>query len=459
MNGTGAIRIRKGLDIRLAGSPRPELASVTPSGRITIHPSDAGSAKLRLLVKEGDEVKRGTPLFLNKKNEAMKFRSPAGGTVQSIVLGERRVIEKIVIAVAQNEQVEPLPRHVPEQLLGLSRDQVLGLLLDSGLIALIRQRPFSRMADPAVTPKSIFVNAMNTGPFRANPVVQVKGHEAAFQAGLNALTRLTAGKVFLCLDARAKDLPPALSAASNVTVRHFNGPHPSGNTSVHIHHLDPIRPGQVVWTVNAGDVVQIGRLLTEGAVPADRVISLGGPGVKDEARKHYRIRIGESLAALLQGRLEEGEQRVISGDVLGGCTTGADASLHLLDTAINVLPEDRERHYLGWIMPGLTFFSQSRTFLSRWLRPSTTWSLGTNLHGSRRAMVLTGLYDRYLPMNIMADFLVRAVLAHDTDEAVKLGLLEVDPEDFALCAFVCPSKMDLVGIIRQGLDEVEKEGL
>ena len=459
MNGSSHIRIRKGLDIRLAGAPLPDVTDVASSGIVTVYPSDLGGIKPRLLVKEGDQVNRGSPLFLNKKNEALKFRSPVGGTVKSIVIGERRAIEKIVIEAARSEQVESLPKYAPDQLLGLARDQLLGSLLDTGLIALIRQRPFSKMADPAAQPKSIFVNAMSTAPFQADAAVVIKGHETAFQAGLNALTRLTAGKVFLCLDAKAKDLPPALAAAKNVSIHFFDGPHPAGNSSVHIHYLDPVKPHQAVWTVKAADVVQIGRMLTEGAVPADRIVSLGGPGVKENARRHYRIRIGESLRALLDGKLEPGEQRVVSGDVLGGSASSPDVSLRFLDTAITVLPEDRERHYLGWIMPGLTVFSQSRTFLSRWLRPWATWALGTNTHGGKRAMVLTGLYDRFLPMNIMADYLVRAILAHDTDEAVKLGILEVDPEDFALCAFACPSKMDLVGIVRQGLDEVEKEGI
>ena len=446
------------MDIRLAGAPQPETADVTSSGLITVYPTDFG-IKPRLLVKEGDQVKRGSPLFLNKKNEAMKFRSPAGGTVKSIVVGERRVIERIVVETAKNESVETFPKYAAEQVLSLTHDQILGILLDTGLLALVRQRPFLKMADQAAKPKSIFVNAMNTAPFQANANVAIKGYETAFQAGLNALTRLTTGKVFLCLDGKAEGLSPALTAAQHVSIHYFDGPHPSGNTSVHIHYLDPVKPHEIVWTVKATDVAQIGRLLTEGAIPADRIVSLGGPGVKENDRKHYRVRVGESLRALLDGKLESGEQRVILGDVLSGCTTSQDASLHFLDTAITVLPEDRERHYLGWIMPGLTVFSQSRTFLSRWLRPKATWSLGTNTHGSKRTMVLTGLYDRFMPMNIMVDYLVRAILAHDTDEAVKLGLLEVAPEDVALCAFVCPSKMDLVDIIRQGLDEVEKEGI
>jgi Na+-transporting NADH:ubiquinone oxidoreductase subunit A len=309
------------------------------------------------------------------------------------------------------------------------------------------------MADATVTPKSIFVNGMATAPFQADIGTVIKGNESAFQAGLNALTRLTAGKVHLCL---AEGSP---IKAGGADVHFFAGPHPAGNTSVHIHHIDPIQPKDVVWAVKAVDLIQIGRLFLEGALPSSRVIAVGGPGVADGARKYYRVRIGSSLKTLLDGKLVAGETRIIGGDALAGAAVAADSYLRFADSAITVLLEDRERHYLGWIMPGLNFFSRSRTFLSRWLKPNAEWALGTNTHGSPRAMVLTGLYDQVLPMNILVDYLVRAVLAHDTDEAVKLGLLEVDPEDFALCAFVCPSKMDVVAIIRQGLAEVEKEGI
>jgi Na+-transporting NADH:ubiquinone oxidoreductase subunit A len=379
--------------------------------------------------------------------------------VKSIVLGERRTLEKIVIEVARNEDLESFPKYGVDQVLGLSREHLLAHLQDTGFLSFIRQRPFSKRADPTAQPKSIFVNAMSTAPFRPDIGVLVKGREAAFQAGLNALTRLTTGKVFLCLDAQAKELPQALTAAKNASIHAFDGPHPSGNTSVHIHHLDPIQKHQAVWTIKAADLIQIGRLLTEGAIPESRIVSLGGPGVKEGARKHYRVRVGESLKAVLDGNLVPGEQRVVSGDVLGGHAVPQDGAFRLLDAGLTVLPEGRERHFMGWIAPGLNVLSQSRTFLSRWLKPKAEWALDTNVHGSPRAMVLTGLYDRFMPMNIMVDFLVRAVLAHDTDEAVNLGLLEVDPEDFALCAFVCPSKMDLVGIIKMGLAEVEKEGI
>ena len=452
-------KLKKGMDIPLAGAPEQRLADLPPAGRITLYPNEFEGIKPRPAVKVGDAVKRGSVLYYSKKHGDMKFRSPAAGTVEEIALGHRRMLERIVIRPGAADDVEPLPRFEAGRIGTLSREQILAVLLDTGYIALLKQRPFSRIPDPAARPKSIFVNAMNTAPFQPDAAVVVRGQEAAFQAGLDAMTRLTAGKVWLCLPGGRADLPPALTAAKNADIHYFQGPHPAGNSSVHIHHVDPVRPHDVVWTVKAADLVQIGRLLLDGAMPPDRVVMLAGPGVRAEARQYYRARLGSPLESLLKGRLAEGEQRIVAGDLLAGVRVEPGSSLRFQDSGVCVLPEGRERHVLGWIAPGWNLFSWSPSFLSTWLRRGAKWALDTNRRGSPRAMVLTGLYDRYVPMRIMTDYLVRAVLAHDVDEAVKLGLLEVDPEDFALCAFACPSKMDLVGIIRRGLAEAEKEGV
>lgn len=452
-----SIRIKKGFDIKLVGAPTAEIVDATATDSVTIYPQEFTGFKPRLDVKEGDAVKRGSILFHNKQNERQKLRSPAGGIVKSILLGARRSLQAIVIDVARSEDVEALPSYAADRIRGLSREEVLNHLLDTGLIALIQQRPFSGMADADANPKSIFVNGMSTAPFQSDFNVLLQGEETAFQAGLDVMTRLTRGKVHLCLGKNAS--ASARNAANNVDVHTFSGPHPAGNTSVHIHYLDPIRPGDTVWAARAAGVIQIGKLFLDGKIPASKVISVGGPGVKAAARKHYRVRIGGELSSVLEGNLEEGEQRVISGDVLSGREIGRDGGVRFFDTAITVIPENRERHFLGWLAPGLNRFSSSRLYLSRWLKAGAEWSLSTNANGSPRAMVLTGLYDKYMPMRIKVDFLVRAVLAHDAEEAVQLGLLETDPEDFALCAFACPSKMDLVGIIRQGLREVKAEGI
>ncbi len=450
--------IRKGLNIRLTGEPAAVLTDAPRPSTFTIYPTEYDGLKPRLSVAEGSPVKRGTPLFCDKRNEAFKVCSPVSGTVKSLLYGPRRALQGVVIEPDANDTAENFPRYPAVQIKSLDRDTILKALLSSGLLALIRQRPFSRMADAAATPKSIFVNAMDSAPHRQDLHLVLKGRELAFQAGLDALTTLTKGKVHLCL-AGEHDHPDVLQKAKNVEIHEFTGPHPAGNTSVHISRIDPIRPHDIVWTIRAAAVALIGELLIHGEWPATRFVALAGDGVKESARKHYRIRVGAPLSTLLKDALAPGEQRIISGNVLSGSKTTSESSLRFNETLITVIPEDRSRHFLGWMVPGFNLFSASRTFFSTLLGGSRTWSLGTNQHGELRPMVLTGLYDKYLPMNIMVDYLIRAILANDTDEAVKLGILEVDPEDFALCAFACPSKMDLIGIVRQGLQDIEKEGI
>ena len=447
------------MDIHLAGVPASDVVDAVAGDTVVVYPGEYRGVKPRLMVKEGDKVKRGSPLFFDKKQEAFRCCSPAAGTVETIAYGARRAIEQIAVRVGTRDQAEALPQHDAGALNGLSRDDVLAQLLATGYIAHIEQRPFSRIPDPAAQPKSIFVNAASTAPFCTDIQAALPGHEAAFQAGLDVLSHLTDGPVHLVLPGGRSDLSPALTGATGVEIHRITGPHPAGNTSVHIHLVDPISPGDTVWTVRATDAIQIGRLFLDGAPPPDRVVSVGGPAVQEDARKHYRVRVGGSLDHVLNGHLQEGEIRILSGDVLGGSTLAAGAHLPFRANGITVIAEDRSREFLGWLAPGLSKRSSSRLFLSTWVGGRRTWNLGSSRNGSLRAMVLTGLYDRFMPMNIMVDYLVRAVLANDTDEAVKLGILETTPEDFALCAFACPSKMDLVGIIQRGLDMIEEEGL
>lgn len=453
------IRIRRGFDIRLAGAPVPDLELFPGSGSRALCVGGLPGLRLRCRVREGDLVRRGTPVLEDKKQAGLKFCAPVAGRVTAIRYGARRAIERIEFE-RTGDEAELLPRTDRAGIRTMAREQVQSLLQSGGAWGLIRRRPYSRIADPAVAPKSIFVNAMNTAPFRADPGVVVTGEEPAFQAGLEALARLTEGTVHLCVGPdHAGRFAPLAAGSDRVKLHVFAGPHPSGNTSVHIHHLDPIRPGDTVWTVQAADLVRIGRLLTDGVIPETRVVALGGPGVEPGSRRHYRVPCGVPLGEWLRGRLIPGGNRVVEGDVLGGTAVAPDGFLGWDASSLTVLPEGGERIPLGWMLPGLFQFSHSRLLLSTWLRPRALWRHTTLLRGGSRAMVATGIYDRFLPMRILTDFLVRAVLAGDLEEAVQLGLLETDPEDFALATFACPSKMDLVSIIRRGLEAAEAEGL
>ena len=450
---------RKGFHIRLSGAPSDEVKIVDGSEEAAVYPQEFAGIKPRLLVKEGDSVKRGSPLFIDKKCPELRFSSPAAGKVRTIEYGPRRAIEKVIIDLSDSQRAEAFPAFEPASLRSAARDRVIEILTTSGYLAYLVERPFSRIPNPAVSPKSIFVNAMDTAPFHTDICVAMAGQDAAFQAGLLALGRLTDGLVHLVLPGDHDNLPKALTHAEGVEIHRATGPHPAGNTSFHIHNIDPIVPGDVVWTIRADDLIQIGCLLLDGKVPANRVVALGGPGVGNGSGCHYRVPIGAPLHHLLNGNLTSGEKRVVNGDVMGGTQIAPDGHLPFRCSGLTVIAEDRSRHFMGWAGPGLGRFSMSRAYLSWWVARGKSWDLGSSQNGSLRSMVLTGLYDKYMPMNIMVDYLVRAVIANDTEAAIQLGILETDPEDFAACAFACPSKMDLVGIVRKGLAMVEEEGI
>ncbi len=449
-------RVKKGFDVGLAGKPACEIATVVPSATVAVFPLEFEGIKQRLIVSEGDTVARGAILMEDKAHEAFKLRAPAGGTVTSIVRGERRFVEKIVITVSDGAEPEAFQKFAPDALVSLDRKTILDQLITTGYLSLIRQRPFSHMADPSAQPRSIFVNAMNTGPFQADAETVVADDPAAFQAGLDLMTCLTEGAVHLCVGTNAGE---ALNAAQRVERHSFSGPHPSGNSSVHISRIAPMDPTDIVWTVKAVDLVGIGRLFLDGVLPASRIVSLGGPSVKPEARRHYRIRAGGELGSLLGDSLIEGEHRILNGDVLSGKRIPDDAHLRFHQSSTTVILADKERYFMGWTMPGIGAMSFSRLFASTWLPGKRDWKLGTNMHGEERALVLTGNYDKVMPLNIMVDFLIRAVLANDTDESIALGILETEPADFAMCDVICPSKVEIQEIIRGGLRQIEEEGI
>jgi len=448
--------IKQGFDIALAGKPSTDIVDIAPSATVTTFPLEFEGMKQRLKVREGDVVQRGSELMEDKADPAYKLRAPAGGTVIEIVRGARRFVERIVVAVDAAPEPERFQAFGADAMASLDRNVILDQLCTTGFLSFIRQRPFSHMADRTLSPNAIFVNAMNTGPFRADAETVVADDPIAFQAGLDLLTCLTDGAVHLCMGENAGTV---LKAAARVTLHKFSGPHPAGNTSVHISRVDPMSPPDIVWTVKAVDLVLVGRLFLDGVLPESRIVSFGGADVKPEAQHHVRLWMGGELSPLLAEALCEGEHRVIAGDVLSGDVIAEDSHLRFHQSAITVIPADKERYFMGWTMPGFRQMSFSRLFASTWLPGKRDWKLGTNMHGEERALVLTGHYDKVMPLNIMVDFLIRAVMAGDTDEAIAHGILETDPEDFALCDVICPSKVEVQAIIRDGLRQIEKEGI
>jgi len=453
------ITIKQGMDLPMDGAPGSQVRDVRPQGPISVYPSEYQKLKFKVLVAEGEKVVRGGALARRKDLPDFLVRSPVAGTVKSVILGDRRSLKEIVIEPDGTDAQETFASFSADQLLTTARQDILEVLVSSGLLACIHERPFDNMANPEQAPKSIFVNGMASAPFRPDPSILLQGKEAEFQAGLNALTALTDGPVHLNVSSELKGTSSALTQAQNVQVNYFAGPHPSGNTSTHIHYLDPIIPGDVVWTLRVGDVIRIGSLLTTGVYPNTQRILVTGEGVKPEARGYADVTTGTALSDVLAGVLEEGEQRVVRGDLLAGETVNpAETGVYVYDQGFVVIPEDRERILLGWYAPTKEQFSAHKVVPSAWLK-GKTFSFGTSTRGSKRAMVLTGIYDPYVALDILVDPLSRACIAGETEDAVAMGILESVPEDFALCTFVCPSKTDFGTIIADALAAIEQEGI
>ena len=446
------VRIKKGRDIKLKGAAEKKVVEFPLPQRIGIYPSDFRGLKPSLTVKPGDFVKVGTPIFTDKIIPEIKVVSPVSGRVAAINRGEKRVLLDIVLEADSRQEVEVFSLFTKTEIPGLSREVVKETLLKGGLWPAIRQRPFSKVAHPQDSPKAIFIHAMNTEPLALDIDYILQNRSEEFQTGLNIIRKLSDGPVHLCAAANVQSR--VLTEALDVQIHLFEGPHPTGNVSTHIHSIDPIKKGGIVWYIEAQDVLRIASLFLKGVYPAERIAAITGEGAQN--RVYAKTILGAPLSLLLQGSNLQG-MRCISGSILTGKNVGPGGFIGFYDSQITVIPEGGKRKFLGWLVPGFNSYSFSKTFVSSFLKEKEA-ALDTDKHGSDRAIVLNHVYDQYVPLNIMTFFLLRAVIGGDIEEAEKLGILECDEEDFALCTFACPSKTDVGGVIRQGLDMIEKEG-
>jgi Na+-transporting NADH:ubiquinone oxidoreductase subunit A len=445
------IQVKKGLNIKLAGEAEKIFSSMPLAESFAIQPSDFIGVTPQLLVKQGEEVKAGTPLFSDKKNELVKFCSPVSGEVIEVVRGEKRSILEIRILPDKKIDYLPFEAADPET---LSSDQIILALLKSGAWPFIRQRPFGTIADPKDKPKSIFISAFDTNPLAPdnNFIIEGNGHD--FQTGLNALRKLTDGKVHLNVHADLQT-SEVFTKARGVQINTISGPHPAGNVGVQIHHIDPVNKGEVVWCVAPQDVLIIGRLFNHGKFDASRVVAVTGSQVKNP--KYYKTILGGAVKGLIEdGGVKEGRNRIISGNVLTGKKISSEGYPGFYSTQITVIPEGNEPEFMGWITPGFNKLSMSRTFFS-WLTPNRKFNPDTNLHGEERPFVVTGQYEEVFPMDIYPVQLLKSILIEDIELMENLGIYEVVEEDFALCEFVCTSKIESQRIIRKGLDLIRKE--
>ena len=444
------IRINKGLDIRLKGkadkihliAERPDFCGVQPPDFHGLYP--------KLSIKPGDHVKVGSELFFDKRHPEIKYTSPVTGQVNEIRRGERRVIQEVIIKVSEKEEYKSFKSGDP---LAMSRDEIIQILSESGMCPVIRQRPYSVVANTADHPKAIFISGFDTAPLAPDIDFIVKDKEIEFQKGIDALARLTEGKIHLCVDSRYP-VCNTFANASKIELHRIRGPHPSGNVGIQIHHINPVNKGDIVWHISPQDTIRLGNLFINGKVDNTTTIALTGSEVKKPV--YYKTLLGTSLPSILKGNITKGDVRVISGNVLTGTEVSAEGFLGYYDNQVTVIPEGKKHEFLGWALPGFNKFSFYRAFWS-WLRPDAEYRIDTNMKGGTRAFVLTGQYEQVIPMDIFPMHLLKAILVEDIDRMEKLGIYEVAAEDFALAEFICPSKIEIQALIKHGIDLIRKE--
>ena len=445
-----SVTLKKGLNIRLEGEAEKIFVKTDMSDKYAVKPTDFHGLTPKLLVKEGDEVKAGSPLFIDKYNPEINFVSPVSGKVSEIKRGERRRLLEVIIDASKEIVYNNFDKIDIEK---ASAKEIKDQLLKAGLWPFIIQRPYGVIANPLHTPKSIFISAFDTAPLAPDLDFVMQDDEEFLQKGINALRKLTNGKINLNVNGNY-NVSKVFTHLKNVELNKFEGIHPAGNPGVQIHHIDPINKGEVVWVINPQDVVSIGRFFEKGIFDAHRIIALTGSEVLH--RKYYKTIIGCSVKSILKDNISGNNFRIISGNVLTGKKIDFEGFIGFYDNQVTVIPEGNHHEFLGWGMPGFNKFSASKTFFS-WLMPSKKYKLDTNINGGHRAFVMTNQYEKVVPMDIYPQILLKAILAEDIDKMEQLGIYEVVEEDLALCEFVCTSKIDVQDILRKGLDLVRKE--
>ncbi len=446
------IKIKQGMDIPIQGAPQQIIEDAPAARAVALVGFDYLEMKPTMAVGEGERVVAGQLLFSDKKTEGVLYTAPASGTVSAINRGAKRVLQSVVIDV-DGDDAEQFQSYDAGAATALDADAIRAQLLKSGQWTAFRTRPFSRVPSPESEAAAIFVTAMDTNPLAADPTIVIAEQKEAFALGLNLLAKLTAGKLYVCAAGDA-DLPDG--QASNIEVARFSGPHPAGLAGTHIHCLEGVSVSKTVWTISYQDVIATGRLFLDGRIYTQRVIALGGPQV--EVPTLIRTRLGADLRELCAGRLKEGDNRIISGSVLGGRHVHTPtAYLGRYHSQVSVLLEGRHREFMGWLSPGFKKHSSLGIYATS-LLGNKPLAMTTTTNGSERAMVPMGSYEKVVPMDILPTQLLRALIVGDTEMAQALGALELEEEDLALCSYVCPGKYEYGPILRDNLTRIEKEG-
>lgn len=454
--------ITRGLNLPVSGALEQKVHHKVHVSRVAIVADDYPFMKPRMHVTVGDEVKRGQILFEDRKTEGVRFTAPGAGTVVAINRGARRALQSVVIDLNEAEQTddpdasafvsfEHFKEDTPVE--KLERQEVIDLLVESGLFTALRRRPFEKVPSPTEACHSLFVTAIDTNPLAANPDHIIGEAQDDFERGMEVASKLTEGKVFLCVRKGSE----VKSEAPRVQREEFEGPHPSGLVGTHIHLLDPVHNEKQVWHLGYQDVIAFGQLFKTGVLPVERVVSMAGPVVITP--RLIKTRLGAELAPLVEGEMRGEDNRVISGSMLYGrnAMSEAEGFLGRYNMQITCMAEDRERRFMGWMAPGAKLFTTIRVYLGG-LGGDRKFDFATSTHGSHRAMVPLGMFERVMPLDVIPTFLLRALARHDLERAEGLGCLELAEEDLALCTLVDPGKEDWGVILRENLTQIWKEG-
>ena len=443
------IKLSKGLDMNLKGKAVKEKTNIVRGSELALTPDAFVGMTPKVVVKEGDTVKAGDALFVNKQYPDVKFASPVSGQVSAVIRGERRKVLCVKVKADQEQQYVDYGKKDVAQLDG---EAVKQALLEAGLFGYIDQLPYAVSTNPETQPKAIFVSALRDKPLAADFEFELEGNENDFQTGLTALSKMA--KTYLGIG--SQQTATALTQAKDVEVNIFDGPCPAGNVGVQVNHLDPVNKGETVWTVDPSAVIFFGRLFNTGKVDLRRLIAVAGSEVERPA--YVEAVVGDRVGDLLAGNLKEGKNlRIINGNVLTGKPCSLDDYVGAHTSEITVIPEgDDADEFLGWILPRFKQFSVNRSYFS-WLCGKKSYALDARIKGGERHMIMSGEYDKVLPMDIYGEYLIKAIIAGDIDRQEALGIYEVSPEDFALAEFVDSSKLELQRIVREGLDVLRKE--
>jgi Na+-transporting NADH:ubiquinone oxidoreductase subunit A len=450
-NGLNMIKVQKGLNLPITGLPTQRIENARPVKTVAITGADYQGMKPTMLVKEGEKVKIGQPLFECKKTPGVLYTAPGSGTLKAINRGEKRVFQTMVIEI-EGEEYHSFKSYLDKAAAEWSGEEIRNLLVESGLWSALRTRPFSKVPEIDSKAQALFINCMDSNPLAVDSEIVINERSEDFIRGTEALAKLTEGTTWVCQRAKAK-LPQVVG--DNIKTEEFSGPHPAGNVGTHIHFLDPVGPHKTIWHISYQDVLAFGRLLSTGCLSTERVVSLAGPMVKKP--RLLRTRLGACLCELTEGELLEGPVRVVSGSVLNGRTKDESyCYLGRYHAQISCLEDNDEREFLGWQGPGYNKFSIKNTYAGKFKRKAFDFT--TKLFGSPRAMVPVGSFEKIMPMDILPTQLLRALLSDDTDLCQDLGCLELDEEDLALCTFASPGKTDFGPQLREILSTIEKEG-